>query len=123
MTREEGIALVRRYQDTRPADLRLFLDWAGLSEAEFFGAVDRFRDPRVWEKADGAWRLRDSVVNHRDDPGVERARLPASGAWRFTVTPSREPGRKDDAYLLMGRGYLDQYNYGAVEDRPAGPRP
>lgn len=123
MTREEGIEQVQRYQDRWPTDLPLFLEWAGVSEADFFGAVDRFRDPRVWERTHGTWRLRDSVVNHRDDPDVERARLPKAGPWRFKITPSREPGVKEGAYILMGRGYIDKYNFGAVEDRPVGTRP
>jgi N-acetyl sugar amidotransferase len=126
MTREEGIELVRQYTEVVPSDLGLFLDWVELDEHEFWKCVEDRRDPQLWTRGtDGAWALVDSVVHHADDPGVEAARLATTGPCNFRLTPTAEPGEPDDSYLLMGRGYIDKYNYGAVEDRGAvgGPTP
>jgi len=119
MTREEGIELVRQYQDIVPNDFSNFLDWVGISEKEFYSCVNRHRDPRIWKKSSsGKFILRDSVVLHADDSGVNQVRLDKAGDCFFRVTPSRDPFDKEDEYLLMGRGYIDKYNFGAVEDRP-----
>jgi N-acetyl sugar amidotransferase len=55
MTREQGIEMVRRYDHVVSSDLGYWLDYVGMSEAEFWLTADRFRDPRVWWIADGQW--------------------------------------------------------------------
>lgn len=108
MTREQGIDLVAQYQHVAPRDKAGLLSWLGLSDADFDAAVDRFRDPRIWERRDGAWHLRDSILNHRNDPGVDAARLEPLETWRdFPVTASRDPMRNEEEYILMARGYVD----------------
>ena len=47
-------------------------------------------------------------------------RLEKSGPCKFLLTPSAEVNVKEDAYLLMGRGYIDKYDYGALEDQVDG---
>ena len=125
MTREEGIEMVRQYSRRIPADLPLFLKWAGMTESEFYECVDRFRDPRIWGKgASEQWRLLDSIEEHAGDPGVEDARLAKIEECRFDVTPSREPDAVENEQILMGRGYLNKYNQWSVDDTPYdGPLP
>lgn len=56
MTREEGIAMVRKYDHVKPRrDLERWLSYVGMSEAEFDRICDTFRDPRVWRIRDGEW--------------------------------------------------------------------
>ncbi|MBN1913122.1 MAG: N-acetyl sugar amidotransferase, partial [Candidatus Omnitrophica bacterium] len=116
MTREEGIELVRKYDQRIPADLKIFLKWIGMDETEFYSCIEPFRDPGIWQKDAGEWRLLDSVINHVNDAGIEEARLTRQEDCNFIVTPSREPGEAEDAYVLMGRGYIDKYNYKATKD-------
>lgn len=122
MTREEGIAMVRRYSEVEPADLDLFLDWVELSRDDFFSCIRDRRDPAIWECiADGDWRLRDSVLEHASDPGVDEARLStADGSADYRTTPKGEPAPSQTGYILMGRGYLDASDYGAVLEEPPG---
>lgn len=121
MTREEGIDMVVRYTTVKPADLPLFLDWVEMDRRDFFDCVWNRRDPKAWSRqADGQWQLLDSVTNHRDDPGVESVRLPKHEECHYRLTPSAEPNAVDTRYLLMGRGFVDKYNYGALEDQPEG---
>ena len=120
MTREEGIAMVQRYSEVEPADLNLFLDWVGMEKDEFMQCVWNRRDPAIWNKgADGAWSLLDSIASHAGGPAVEAARLAKVEECHYRITPTAEPHAKEDSYLLMGRGYIDQNNYGAVDDKPA----
>lgn len=120
MTRETGISLVEEYSRKEPADLQLFLDWCEIGEDEFRACVDRVRSPQAWEKAADGWRLRDSVANHRHDAGVDEVRLESKDDWQYLLTGSQEPNTPDEDYLLMGRGYLDRFNIGAVEPMTEG---
>jgi hypothetical protein len=49
-----------------------------MTEEEFFEIVEEHRDSAIWEKRNGVWCLKDSIVNHVNEEGVEKARLPQS---------------------------------------------
>jgi N-acetyl sugar amidotransferase len=109
MTREEGIAMVERYQDITPADLQLFLDWIDMDESEFWAKVNRHRDERIWKYTGAKWRLRDSVVNYRDVKGLDVVRLPKrESTCHFALTGPRDRHANDDHYVLIGRGWVDK---------------
>jgi N-acetyl sugar amidotransferase len=62
ITREEGVALVHRYDIEFPA--RYFpemLEYMGISEDTFRSVIDKARSPHLWKKEDGEWRLRHQV--------------------------------------------------------------
>jgi hypothetical protein len=121
MTREQGIAEVMKFSEREPVDLDMFLNWVGLSKDQFYSSVWNRRDPNIWEKdSNGNWLLLDNVENHMQDFGVDEARLEITGHSNFIITPSSEPEEPDKEYLLMGRGYLDKYNFGALDDQPTG---
>lgn len=121
MSREEGIEAVRKYADRMPNDLGLFLEWAEISERDFFACIDDRRDLAIWKKEEsGEWKLRDTILNHMDDAGVNKVRLEKVEDCHYRTTVSAEPYSCDDRYLLMGRGYIDKYDYGAIEDQPPG---
>ena len=95
MTREQAIDMVAHYDHVRPSDMDVFLRSTGMSEAELMAFVEPMRDPSIWEKAgDGRWRARDSVANHRNDPGVEEARAPLVDGNRPFVRTPEKPGAR-----------------------------
>jgi N-acetyl sugar amidotransferase len=60
--REEGIALVRRYDGEFPHNnFNVFLDYLDLNEEEFWEVVDRFRLPHIWDKVTNDWKLKHKV--------------------------------------------------------------
>ena len=62
LTREEGVALVHKYDHEFPD--RYFneiLEWLEITEEEFFEVVDRNRSPHLWEKVNGEWVLKHVV--------------------------------------------------------------
>lgn len=62
ITREEGVQLVKRYDQEFPRKyFKEFLAYISVSESEFHAAVDRFRSPHLWEQVQGEWRLRHAV--------------------------------------------------------------
>jgi N-acetyl sugar amidotransferase len=62
ITREEGVALVHRFDGEFPRKyFGEFLDYLSLEEAEFFDIADRFRSPHLWRKTSSGWKLRHRV--------------------------------------------------------------
>lgn len=116
MTREEAIELTEKYDCKVPRDLKIFLEWIGMSENEFYECIDKFRDPRAWEKANGEWRLKDPVRNHINDKDVGDARLERIEERKYIRTVSPESDEPDDRTYLMGRTYIDKRNFRAVTD-------
>lgn len=63
ITREEGIALVNKYDGEFPQKhYELFLEYCDISEEEFNQVIDSWRSDHLWEKVDGEWKLK-SVVS------------------------------------------------------------
>ncbi len=59
ITREEGVALAKRFDGEFPTRyFKEFLDYIGVTEEEFHKTIDAFRDPHLWEKKDGSWKMR-----------------------------------------------------------------
>ena len=62
LTREEGVALVHRFEGEFPAKyFKEVLDYIGMDPENFVGLCDEFRSPHLWRKDDGQWKLRNQV--------------------------------------------------------------
>jgi len=64
ITRQEAVALVRRYDGEFPKQyFKDFIDYLGITEKDFWEVVDFYRSlvPHLWEKADGQWQLKHKV--------------------------------------------------------------
>ena len=58
ITREEGINLVKMYDNEFPKKyFKEFLDYIDISENEFFAIIDKFRSSHLWEKNGENWSL------------------------------------------------------------------
>ena len=66
LTREEGAALVKRYDGEFPKKyFKEFLEYIDISEEYFWDIVNHYRSTRsnIWKKVNGKWEIRHSV-NH-----------------------------------------------------------
>jgi len=62
ITREEGIALVHKYDGEFPQKyFGEFLDYIGISEKRFWELIEKGRSPHLWKKEKGEWKLRHQV--------------------------------------------------------------
>lgn len=62
LTREEGVALVKRYDGEFPD--RYFqevMDYIGMDAEHFFELCEEARSPHLWKKVNGEWKLRHPV--------------------------------------------------------------
>lgn len=72
ITREEGIALVKRYDGEFPSRwFDEFLEYLNITEDHFWKVVDRFRSPHIWTWEEGVPKLRDSVYSQAEQAGYD----------------------------------------------------
>ena len=62
ITREEGVALVRRYDAEFPKKyFKEILDYMDITEARFWAVIDGARSPHMWKRENNEWSLRHAV--------------------------------------------------------------
>ncbi len=110
MSREEGIELVKKYRSLEPKNLKLFLDWIGITENGFHFLIDQHRNKNIWERDENwKWKLiNENLPGNESKDEIEKARLPrVEDKCEFQITPSKRPNYKDDKYILIGKGYYE----------------
>ena len=62
ITREEGMALVKRYDYESPKKYyKEFLDFCSITDEEVNEVVDSWRSDHLWYEVDGEWLLKHTV--------------------------------------------------------------
>jgi len=63
LTREEGVALVQRYDGEFPQKYyKETLDYMGITEEDFWDVANMYRErSNAWEKINGEWKLKKVV--------------------------------------------------------------
>ena len=62
ITREEGIALVKKYDGEFPKKyFHEFLEYCSITEKEFNEVIDSWRSDHLWVNEEGEWKLRHAV--------------------------------------------------------------
>jgi N-acetyl sugar amidotransferase len=62
INREEGIALVKRYDGEFPKKyFEEFLEYCSITERQFHDVVDSWRSDHLWRQIDGEWRLKHPI--------------------------------------------------------------
>lgn len=63
ITREQGVELVKKYDGEFPKKyFKEFLEYATMTEDEFWEVVEKFRNKDIWEKVGGEWKLKTTLV-------------------------------------------------------------
>lgn len=64
ITREEGATLVKRFDGEFPKRwYKEFLEYLDISEEHFWEIIEKFRQPHVWKRENGVWKLRKAVYD------------------------------------------------------------
>jgi len=59
ISREEGIALMNRYEGEFPEKyFQDFLEYLDITEKHFWEVIDSWRSPNLWEKENGEWKFK-----------------------------------------------------------------
>jgi N-acetyl sugar amidotransferase len=63
MTRAAAIQLLRERGDETPwGDIRKFCEFVGITEADFFAMIEKFRNQDIWVKRNGRWKIKDFLI-------------------------------------------------------------
>jgi N-acetyl sugar amidotransferase len=63
MTRAEAIQLLRDRGDETPhEDILKFCAFVGITAADFFAMIEKFRNPEIWIKQNGRWRIKNFLI-------------------------------------------------------------
>ena len=110
LSREEGIELVKQYQYNLPKNNHLFFEWIGIDNTAFELIIDQHRDPDIWYRniISWDWILKDKIENHLKDDGIDLVRLNNNSKdIDFKKTINKRPDYKDNKYVLIGKGYIN----------------
>lgn len=62
INREEGVALIKRYDSEFPSKyFKEILEYMDITEERFWEVIDKARSPHLWKKENGEWTLRHQV--------------------------------------------------------------
>ena len=102
ITREEGVRLISQFSAKRDFREHPFLKLFDISCQEIFAAVDKHRDPKVWEQTEKGWKLRfqSQLLDHLTSTAEK---LP-TGAKYSSYIPDGLSGKDLDHRLLMRGG-------------------
>lgn len=68
LTREEGVALVKRFDGEFPDKyFKEVMEYLSIEPDHFIELCDKFRSPHLWANVDGAWKLRHNVFGEGID--------------------------------------------------------
>jgi N-acetyl sugar amidotransferase len=115
ISKEEGYEYICKYLSVKPQSLTTFLDWLEMDEETFMSIINRFRDPRVWklDENDG-WQSITSVPKPILNQNNNEA-LVVSDPLEYKQTNLLESQNWSSDYILLGRTYIDEFNYKAKE--------
>lgn len=102
LTRAQGLALVRDYEQVAPVHDGLFCDWLGIERRGLQFVLDQYRNPEFW-KPEGPKKWSFAGLSTRADTGLTKddETVPTID-FKQTDTLSSDG---DDRYIVIGRGY------------------
>ena len=104
MSRGEGARKILDYLAKQPKNLKLFLDWIGITENAFHYLIDQHRNPKIWNRNDQwEWQnfsdFSNKLNDFKNDIYLEERFREFIGTITGKCTDS------EDNYILIGKGY------------------
>jgi hypothetical protein len=98
LTREEGLALVKKHEQVPVAYTQLFLDWLGVNERSLQFIMDQHRSHSFWNQPEfGQWQFNGLSMRHEVAGNIDSPKL-------FEINDRLERG-SDAKYITFGKGF------------------
>jgi hypothetical protein len=103
ITREQGLTLVRRYEQAQTAYTPQFLEWLGVTEKSFQFVMDRYRNKSYWNQPEfGMWKFNGWSVQQDSNGSTDDVGTPFYEKFEAN---SRLEYDRDAQYITFGKGY------------------
>jgi hypothetical protein len=103
ITREQGLALVRRHEQAQTAYVPQFLEWLGVTERSLQFIMDQYRNKSYWKQPEfGKWEFDGWSAQQSGNGGADDEQT--AFAEKFEVNSRLEYDR-DAKYITVGKGY------------------
>lgn len=100
LTRDDGLALVRRYEHAPLKHADKFCDWLGVNITALNFILDRHRNPRFWKQTDpGVWAF--SPIEQEEAPYGDVSAFRMGGF----IANSQLADADHDKYITVGKGW------------------
>jgi hypothetical protein len=100
LTRDDGLALVRRYEHAPLQHANKFCDWLGVNIRALNFMLDQHRNPRFWKQTDpGVWSF--SPIEQGEAPYGDESAFRMSGF----IANSQLADADHDKYITVGKGW------------------
>jgi N-acetyl sugar amidotransferase len=106
MTREEGLILTSIYIKKRPENLKLFLNWIGMTENAFHYIIDQHRDKALWKRNE-KWEWEFQIQDHpylKSINFIENSDEKNNNGYFKLTVPKKSTDKKNE-YILIGKGF------------------
>lgn len=113
-SRDYAIKMIKKYSNKVPKRVKLFCSWLGISEFQFKKSIEKFRNKSIWKKKTTLLQKFYLIKNNKDKYS-KFVSFKTKGKKTYILN---QPNLwdKENKFILMGRGYIDKYNYGAILD-------
>jgi N-acetyl sugar amidotransferase len=115
LNRDEAIQLVKYYEDRVPLSLDAFCDWLDISVIDCKNLIKKCRSNRVWRRDGKKWVKKRNLLDTSKNQKLIGSGCEMIAKNCYRITTNLEPEDPERSFLLMGRTYMDQRNYQAVE--------
>lgn len=107
LTREKGLEIVKNYCCRPPKNLKLFLEWLGITENSFFYIINQHRNKKIWKlNSSWKWELKDDYLRIMEEHNDSNACLRLKEDFtNFILTEKKTSSDNSTSYILIGRGF------------------
>ena len=105
ISRDMAINLVLHYSKKEPKNLKLFIDWLGVTKNSLNYLIDKHRSNKIWFRdADFNWQLKEngSILGHLYKNNTDSKNISVKSI--FEITDRKISKDIEDGYVLIGKG-------------------
>jgi N-acetyl sugar amidotransferase len=106
MSRAMGIKLVKKHMVAKPRNVKLYLDWLGITENALHYIIDQHRKTSLWRRNEKwNWEMKDNYIKRLVQSEKDIKGRAVKCSYRtFVKTGKGKSTDSEDKYILIGRG-------------------
>lgn len=106
MSRAMGIKLVKKHMVAKPRNIKLYLDWLGITENALHYIIDQHRNPSLWRRNEKwNWEMRDNYIKRLIQSGKKIKGRSGNCSYKSPLKSNKgKSSDSEERYILIGKG-------------------